>query len=453
MPFLLCARFSKREEVIPVGFKIESVDAGSPAERAGILPGEKLISVNGNLIEDVLDYRYHTAESELSILLEGLSGEERTVTLRNRSYRPLGLNFETYLMDEKRSCSNHCVFCFIDQLPEGLRETLYFKDDDMRLSFLLGNYITLTNLSEADVEKIIRLRISPINISVHTTDPKLRVRMCRNPNAGKCLDIMTRFAQNGITMNCQIVLCPGLNDGEALRKTLSDLAELRPQVNSVSVVPVGLTAHRNGLYPLKSVTKDLAREVIATVTEFGDHELYKSRSRVFFASDEFYILAELPLPDPEHYEDYPQLENGVGMVPLLRDEFYSALSVENTEELTAPVPFSIATGEAASPYITELVNKLSEVVSGFDCRVFTVKNNFFGGDVTVAGLLTGSDYISALEGENLGERLLIPASSLRYDGELFLDDMSITELAQRLNTKIIPVQNDGGALLDALLDR
>ena len=436
-----------------MGFKIESVDAGSPAERAGILPGEKLISVNGNLIEDVLDYRYHTAESELSILLEGLSGEERTVTLRNRSYRPLGLNFETYLMDEKRSCSNHCVFCFIDQLPEGLRETLYFKDDDMRLSFLLGNYITLTNLSEADVEKIIRLRISPINISVHTTDPKLRVRMCRNPNAGKCLDIMTRFAQNGITMNCQIVLCPGLNDGEALRKTLSDLAELRPQVNSVSVVPVGLTAHRNGLYPLKSVTKDLAREVIATVTEFGDHELYKSRSRVFFASDEFYILAELPLPDPEHYEDYPQLENGVGMVPLLRDEFYSALSVENTEELTAPVPFSIATGEAASPYITELVNKLSEVVSGFDCRVFTVKNNFFGGDVTVAGLLTGSDYISALEGENLGERLLIPASSLRYDGELFLDDMSITELAQRLNTKIIPVQNDGGALLDALLDR
>lgn len=436
-----------------MGFKIESVDAGSPAAKAGILPGEKLISVNGNPIEDVLDYRFHTAESELNVLLEGLSGKERNVFIRNRSFRPLGLNFETYLMDEKRSCSNHCVFCFIDQLPKGLRETLYFKDDDMRLSFLLGNYITLTNLSEADIEKIIRLRISPINVSVHATDPKLRVRMCRNPNAGKCLDIMTRWAESGITMNCQIVLCPGLNDGEALRKTLSDLAALRPHVNSVSVVPVGLTAHRDGLYPLKAVTKEVAREVIATVTEFGDHELYKSQSRVFFASDEFYILAELPLPDPEHYEDYPQLENGVGMVPLLRDEFYSALSAEDPSELCAPPPFTIATGEAAAPYITELAGKLAELIPDFSCRVCTVKNRFFGGDVTVAGLLTGSDYLSALSGEYLGARLLIPASSLRYDGELFLDDMSISELSEKLNTEIIPVPNDGGALLDALLCR
>ena len=439
--------------MVPIGFTIKSVDAGSPAHRAGILPGEKLISVNGNPIEDVLDYRFHTAESELTLTLEDLSGEIRNVFIRNRNYLPLGLNFETYLMDEKRSCSNHCVFCFIDQLPPGLRETLYFKDDDMRLSFLLGNYITLTNLSEADIEKIIRLRISPVNISVHTTDPKLRVRMCRNPNAGKCLDIMTRWAQSGITMNCQIVLCPGLNDGEALRKTLADLAALRPQVNSVSVVPVGLTAHRDGLYPLKAVTKEIAREVIATVNEFGDHELFKSQSRVFFASDEFYILAELPLPDPDHYEDYPQLENGVGMVPLLRDEFYSALSAEEVSGLSAPPRFSIATGEAAAPYITELTGRLSALVPNFSCRVFTVKNRFFGGDVTVAGLLTGSDYFAALSGEDLGERLLIPASSLRYDGELFLDDMSISELSEKLKTTIIPVPNDGGALLDALLDR
>ena len=436
-----------------MGFKIESVDPGSPAHRAGILPGEKLISVNGNPIEDVLDYRYHTAESELTIVLSDEKENERTVSVRNPGFRPLGLNFETYLMDEKRSCSNHCVFCFIDQLPKGLRDTLYFKDDDMRLSFLLGNYITLTNLSEADIEKIIRLRISPINISVHTTDPKLRVRMCRNPNAGKCLDIMTRFAENGITMNCQIVLCPGLNDGEALRKTLSDLAALRPQVNSVSVVPVGLTAHRDGLYPLKAVSKETARDVIATVTEFGDHELWKSGSRVFFASDEFYILGRLPLPDPDHYEDYPQLENGVGMVPLLRDEFYSALALEEPSEMCAPPRFSIATGEAASPYITELTDRLAGLVPGFSCRVYTVKNRFFGGDVTVAGLLTGSDYVSALENEDLGERLLIPASSLRYDGELFLDDMSISGLSEKLRTKIIPVPNDGGALLDALLGR
>ncbi|MBR4941087.1 MAG: DUF512 domain-containing protein, partial [Clostridia bacterium] len=337
-----------------MAFRIESVDPGSPAEKAGILSGEKLVSVNGNPIGDVLDYRYHTADPEFTLVLENEAGECREVRIKNRSFRPLGLNFETYLMDEKRSCSNHCVFCFIDQLPKGLRDTLYFKDDDMRLSFLLGNYITLTNLDESDIEKIIRLRISPINISVHTTDPKLRVRMCRNPKAGQCLDIMKRFAENGIVMNCQIVLCPGLNDGEALRKTLSDLADLRPGVNSVSVVPVGLTAHREGLYPLRSVSGEEARQVLATVREFGDHELYKSGSRVFFASDEFYILAGLPLPDPDHYEDYPQLENGVGMVPLLRDEFLSALSFEDPAELTAPEPFSVATGVAAAPYITEL---------------------------------------------------------------------------------------------------
>ena len=434
-----------------MAFKIESVDPGSPAHRSGIRAGESLVSVNGNLIEDVLDYRYHTAEQQLDIVLADENGNERTVHVRNRNYLPLGLNFSTYLMDEKRECSNHCVFCFIDQLPSGLRDTLYFKDDDMRLSFLLGNYITLTNLSDGDIAKIIRMRISPINISVHATDPKVRVRMCRNKNAGKCLEIMKNFADNGITMNCQIVLCPGLNDGEALRATLTDLESLGEAVNSVSVVPVGLTAHRDGLYPLRSVDSAVARDVISTVTEFGDHRLYKSGSRVYYASDEFYIIAGLPLPDAEHYEDYPQLENGVGMVPLLMDEFFSALKLLDPDGISVPPPFSIATGEAASPYISGLVEKAREAFPGLSCTVYTVKNRFFGGDVTVAGLLTGSDYLAGLAGQELGQRLLIPANSLRYDGELFLDDMSISGLEEKLNVKIIPVPSDGGALLDALL--
>ncbi len=435
-----------------MSFKIVSVDPGSPADRAGISPGEKLVSVNGHEISDVLDYRYYTAGAIYEICIETPDGGLRTDIVRNPGYRPLGMNFETYLMDEKRSCANHCVFCFIDQLPKGLRETLYFKDDDMRLSFLQGNYITLTNLTDADIEKIIHLRISPINISVHTTDEKLRIRMCRNPNAGKCLEIMKKLARNGISMNCQIVLCPGLNDGEALRKTLADLSELRPAVNSVSVVPVGLTAHREGLYPLKSVDRETAREVIKTVSEFGDRELDKTEERVFFASDEFYILAELPIPDDEYYECYPQLENGVGMLALLQSEFDYILHLYRNDSLTPPPHFSLATGEAAAPYITELVEKLKGLVPGLSCRIYTVKNKFFGGDVTVAGLLTGSDYLSALENEDLGERLLIPASSLRYDGELFLDDMSLDELSQKLNTKIIPVPSDSNDFFYALLD-
>ncbi|MDD6263123.1 MAG: DUF512 domain-containing protein [Clostridiales bacterium] len=435
-----------------MSFKIESVDAGSPAARAGIKAGEYLVSVNGNAIGDVLDYRYYTADPELSVTLANDGGEERTVHIRNRNYLPLGLNFSTYLMDEKRSCSNRCVFCFIDQLPSGLRESLYFKDDDMRLSFLMGNYITLTNLSDEDIDKIIRLRISPINISVHTTDPKLRVRMCRNPNAGKCFDIMRKLSDSGISMNCQIVLCPGLNDGDALRKTLTDLFSLRPAVNSISVVPVGLTGHRSGLYPLRSVTREEARAVIAAVSEFGDHELYRSGERVVFASDEFYILAQLPLPSAEYYEGFDQLENGVGMVSLLKSEFSDALSAESGE-LSAPEPFSIATGAAAAPYIRELAETLSLRCPELKCRVFTVENKFFGGDVTVAGLLTGTDIKNALIGQDLGERLLIPASSLRYDGEFFLDDMSISELSEALSIKIIPVPNDGAVLLNAMLGR
>ncbi|MBQ5974015.1 MAG: DUF512 domain-containing protein [Oscillospiraceae bacterium] len=433
-----------------MAFKIESVDDASPAARAGVRPGEALVSVNGHPIGDVLDYRYYTSDRRLSVVLRDESGAERTVSVSNPDYRPLGLNFATYLMDEKRSCANHCVFCFIDQLPAGLRESLYFKDDDMRLSFLLGNYITLTNLSDADIEKILALRISPINISVHATDPKLRVRLCRNPRAGQCFDIMHRLAAGGITMNCQIVLCPGLNDGDALKRTLSDLLLLWPWVNSVSVVPVGLTDHRDGLYPLRPVTREDARAALAIIEAAAARHLAAHGSRVVFASDEFYLKAERPLPDPDDYEGFPQLENGVGMLPLFCEEFGDALDA--MDELPPPPPrFSLATGESAAPFLQRLADRLAERLPGFSCRVYTVKNRFFGGGVTVAGLLTGSDLLGALKGEDLGARLLIPASTLRYDSDLFLDDMTLPQLSAALSTPITPVPNDGAALLDAML--
>ncbi len=427
---------------------ISSVDPGSLAELAGVRPGETLLKVNRHEITDVLDFKYHSESKKAVLLLQDENGKTRKVKIKNPDFRPLGLNFEEYLMDKARRCANNCVFCFIDQLPKNMRETLYFKDDDARLSFLQGNYVTLTNLSEREVQRIIDLKISPMNISVHTTNAELRVKMLRNKNAGECLNIMRRFADAGIKMNCQIVCCPGLNDGDELIRTMMTLTVLYPHVDSVSIVPVGITKHRDGLYPLSPVTKKKAKEIIDIVDNYGDEFAKNVGRRIFYCSDELYLRAGRPIPDTEYYDDYPQYENGVGLMRSLSDEFESALKILDEDPVSY---FSVATGEAAAPFIEGLIEKMGEKCLNAHGTVYPIKNNFLGETVDVAGLVSGGDILEQLKGKDLGRRLLIPAVMLRHGGDVFLDDVSLVELSAQLGVPVIPVPNDGGALLDAML--
>ncbi len=426
---------------------ITSVDARSPAHKAGVKSGERLRAVNGHPIVDVLDYKFYTYDPVLELELER-EGVRRNVKVKKAEGQELGLNFETYMMDAPRSCANHCIFCFVDQLPCGMRETLYFKDDDARLSFLMGNYITLTNLSPRECQRIIDLHISPINVSVHATEPELRCKLLGNKRGGEGLELMGRFAAAGITMNCQIVSCPGVNDGEHLMRTMTDLAGLYPGVNSVSVVPVGLTKHRQGLYPLEPYTPETAAAVVDMVEAFGSQCLKEHGTRLFWCSDEFYIQAGRPIPDDAFFEDYTQLENGVGMLRLLETEFTSALALQ--EEKTA-TPFTIACGVAAAPYLQEIVDRALEKCHT-EGRVQAIVNRFFGETITVSGLITGQDLMDQLVGVDLGARLLIPVNMLRHGQDMFLDDVTIAQVAERLGVRVIPVNQDGFDLCDAIFE-
>ena len=426
---------------------IKQVDAGSPL--AGrVRPGDALLSINGKLIRDVLDYKFHSYDRDLLLELKTPEGKLRLVRVRKPEGRDLGLDFETYLMDRPRSCANRCVFCFIDQNPPGMRKSIYFKDDDARLSFLMGCYITLTNLTEREIERIIALHVSPVNVSVHATDPALREKLLGNPRAGEALGIMRRFAAAGITMNCQIVCCPGLNDGEALTRTLADLKALWPAVRSVSVVPVGLTCHREGLPALTAFTPALARAVIERVTQFGNKCMEELGTRLAFCSDELYLTAGLELPPDEFYEEHVQLENGVGMLRLLEAEFQAALRCADAPD---GVPFSVATGAAAAPMLEKLLFSVAEKYDTLKGRVYPIRNDFFGSSVTVAGLVTGTDLIAQLRGKDLGARLLISADMLRREEADFLDSVTLAEASAALGVPIYPVACDGGALCDAML--
>lgn len=425
--------------------KIKSVEERSYAKKVGIEPLDTLVSINGNEITDVLDYRFYLADRVVNLALIGKDGKEYSVKIKKGEYDDIGLEFETALMDEKHSCRNGCIFCFIDQNPKGMRAPIYFKDDDSRLSFIHGNYITLTNMYDKDIERIIKMRISPVNISIHTTNPELRVEMMKNKRSGDVLRYLDDFKNAGLSMCGQIVLCKGVNDGDELVRTLRDLSDYYPEMGSVSIVPAGLTKHREGLYPLTDFTPEEAAEVIDIVDSIACEQLKKYGSRQFFAADEFYLKSGRPLPPTEYYEDYPQIENGVGLLRSFSDEF--AMAVEDIEDMIATLEeertVTVATGVAAYDMLDGFAKKIMDLCPLLKINVVKIINEFFGESITVSGLLTGKDMYNQLKDIELGEELLIPASALRAEDEDFLCGMTLCELSDKLGVKVTPVGNDG----------
>ncbi len=428
---------------------ISEIIRGSIAQKKKIGAGDTLISINGNSINDVLDYRFYINDTKLVLSLKTAEGKSKLVMIRKNEFEDIGLEFETYLMDKQRSCKNKCIFCFIDQLPKGLRKSLYFKDDDSRLSFLFGNYITLTNLTDDEAERIIKMHISPVNISVQTTNPVLRVKMMANPKAGESLKYLRRFAEAEIAINTQLVLCPGINDGKELERSLDELGALYPSVQSIAAVPVGLSDHREGLYPLEPYSRETAREVIGVIDSFNRKFKEKHGEIIAYAADEFYLKAEMPIPDADYYNGFPQLENGVGMWALLESEFDEALG--ECEATSIQRTATIVTGKAAYPLISSLAKKACDKIRGLEINVVAAENKLLGKMITVSGLLCGADIVSALEGKNLGDELIIPPNCLRSEGDMFLDDMTVEELSDILKVKVTQNGSSGEDLLFAML--
>ena len=431
---------------------ITGVEKGSRAERHGVQVGDVLISINDREIRDVLDYRFHLANTTVTLLLHR-GPELVTVTLHKREYDDIGLDFETPLMDKKQRCENKCIFCFIDQLPGGMRETLYFKDDDSRLSFLHGNYVTLTNMHERDIDRIIEMHISPVNVSVHTTNPELRCFMLHNKRAGEVLSYLRKLADAGITLCGQIVLCRGINDGAELDRTLNDLLALYPAMSSVSIVPAGLTRHREKLYPLTPYTPEECAKIIAQVDRVGDECEKTYGKRIFCCADELYLSAGLPLPGEAYYGDYDQIENGVGMITSLTNEVKTELEYadEYKEKFTGPRSVSIVTGAAAYGTICALAEQLMQHFEGLEVQVYRIVNHFFGESVTVAGLLTGKDISEQLAGKVLGDCVLIPENTLRAGEDTLLDDMTVSQLSEILGVPVYPSANDGVGFIESVL--
>ncbi len=428
--------------------KIFDVTTGSHADKAGIKKGETLLSINSNEIVDVLDYRFYQVNRKLTLEVADENKNVRTIEMTKGEYEEIGLEFETYLMDKQHSCRNKCIFCFIDQLPKGMRESLYFKDDDSRLSFLFGNYITLTNITEHEIDRIIKMHISPINVSVHTTNPELRCKMMNNRFAGDTLKYLKRFADAGITLNCQIVSCPGINDGDELVRTLTDLENLG--VNMTAIVPVGLTRYRENLYPLVPYNKETAGQTIDIIEKMGDECVKKHGRRIFFPGDEFYLLAEREIPSPEFYEDFSALEDGIGMIAYLTDDVgWKLEELDADESLCHKV--TIACGEGVFPYMKRIMSMINEKFPNITINTRAIKNNFFGGGVNVSGLVTGGDLIDQLRGDDLGDRLIIPSSMLRFENDLFLDDVSTDDVERELGVTLVPVNNNGNDLVEAVI--
>ena len=436
--------------------RITGIEESSPLLSLGVRAGDTLVAVNKNEIRDVLDYRFYITDRNITLSLVREGGEEYEVSLRKREYDDVGLEFETPLMDKKHTCKNKCIFCFVDQMPKGLRETLYFKDDDSRLSFLHGNYITLTNMTDEDIDRIIKMHISPINISVHTTNPELRVKMMKNKRSGEVLSYLRRLADAGISLCTQLVLCPGINDGEELMRSMHDLVALCPSLISCAAVPVGITKFRDGLYPLRTYTKEEARAVIETVNSFGDYCRKEYGSRIFTAADEFYLKAEMDIPDEEYYEDYPQLENGVGLIRSVKEDLRYYLADSEPFELKKDRRVLAVTGVAAYPTVCELSGMIEEKADRLCVNVLCVKNDFFGETVTVAGLLTATDIEKAVKEhiKNTGasyDALIIPDAALKADEDVFLDGVSLTSLSDRLGIHAVSAKNEPCDMVSAFL--
>lgn len=438
---------------------VKSVKPGSIAMEMELEPGDVLLSINDQPIEDIFDYQYLMQDEYIEVAVRKRDGEEWKLEIDKEYDEDLGIEFENGLMDDYRSCRNHCIFCFIDQMPKGMRKTLYFKDDDSRLSFLQGNYVTLTNMSDHDIDRIIRYRLSPINISFHTMNPELRCRMLHNRFAGEALKKVDRLFEGGIDMNGQIVLCRGINDGKELDRSIRELTGYIPQLKSVSVVPVGLTRYREGLYPLEPFTKEDACGVLELIHDWQERIRAEYGMYFIHASDEWYLLAERELPEEERYDGYPQLENGVGMLRLLLTEFEEACrGLEASyggarKELTKPVKLSIATGKLAYPCIRSMAERLEGFFEGLTVQVFGIRNDFFGERITVSGLLTGSDIIGQLKGKELGSALLLPQNVLRSGEDLFLDDVTPAQVESALQVRVNIVKSSGQDFVDAIVSQ
>jgi len=429
---------------------ISAVAPGSIAQEMEIEPGDVLLSVNGQVPEDVFDYRYLMNEEEVLVLIRKQNGEEWELEIEKEYEEDLGLEFENGLMDDYRSCRNKCIFCFIDQLPKGMRDTLYFKDDDSRLSFLQGNYLTLTNMNDHDLDRIIHYKLSPINISFQTTNPELRCQMLHNRFAGQIMDKVRRLKNAGIIMNGQIVLCKNVNDGDELERSIKDLAELMPELQSVSVVPVGLTRYREGLYPLESFDREDACQVLDTIHRWQEHFYQKYGNHFIHAGDEWYILAERPIPEEAAYDGYLQLENGVGMVRLLEEEVRESLAEKKGDDRSRRM--TIATGELAAPFLQKHVESIREKYPNISVQVLPIQNQFFGEHITVAGLVTGQDLTRQLKGRELGERLLISTNMLKSGEPVFLDDMTVEDVEKTLQIKVSIVESSGNDFVNSIIE-
>ncbi|HAU84149.1 MAG TPA: radical SAM protein [Lachnospiraceae bacterium] len=430
--------------------KIKSVEEGSIAQELEIEPGDYLLAVNDTELKDIFDYHFICNDEFITVLIEKPNGEQWELEIEKEYNEDIGIDFEQGLMDNYRSCTNKCMFCFIDQMPPGMRETLYFKDDDARLSFLQGNYITLTNMKDQDLDRIIKYRLSPINISIHTVNPELRVKMLHNRFAGEALKKLQKLYDNRIEMNSQIVLCKGLNDGAELERSIEYLSNMLPYMESLSVVPVGLTRFRDNLAPLKKFNKEDAIEVLNTIHKWQDKLLKEHGTRFVFASDEWYLTAEMPIPDEAYYEGYNQIENGVGMIRSLEDEvddYLAALTGDNRRKKV-----SLATAVLASPIIKKQTEKVMEKYPNINCNVYTIFNDYFGRDITVAGLLTGQDIINQLKDQDLGDYLILPDVLLRSGEKVLLDDLTVTDLEKALQIEIRIVKSDGTSLIDTIIN-